>query len=252
MNKASLKKYVEKRLKESPYKLEAKSLSEYLGTALTDGNYKDALARTILDSYSSSGELLNEAMKPGGRRSDGYGERLVDILKARTEESLDRITKAKEKRDINALHGYLDYVSKLESTQTDLKQRAVNKLLDVKLYSREALRSYAMGMGLIDSDAKEISDSVYKSKVEKIEKEILSAVDKLTSTPDDAERVAREYGLDEDDVIRIKNSAEKLYEKYAPATDETLGELESAASKKGAIARLIEKIKGNKKGKTQK
>ena len=229
----SLEGYLKKALATVPYVSGAKSYSDYIKD--TGSSYKSDYSRAMqkaalnytkrLAGYGATAEGLANAGISGG-----YAARLDDMAKESYIGEAEALYENKAAAESELLSGYRKYLESFTKQRDTLKKNVREQLMKGEVISPDSLYSYGIGAGLTEAEAKEISDSVYKSLRLKVMGDILSRVASLTLDPERAVMLATDKGLNRSDVDLLRKRA---LEYYSPSTTDSsyLDYLESIGNK---------------------
>jgi ribosomal protein L4 len=217
----------------SKYKGEAKTYDQYIRSkGVNKKSYYSAIESAIankeknLSSYGAVAEKLSDKGISGG-----YSERLDEITRNNFSDKLADLSTQSAKEDAKMQSGYLDYLEKYAKSQNSIKSKVTEQLFKNDFIDTDAAYSLALASGLSESAAKEVSTTVYSAVRTKIIENILSSVAALTMSPDTAEMVAKDKGLNEDDVKYVKERAEQYYKNAGAGAKDYLDYLEGLGGK---------------------
>ena len=227
---SSLESYLKKSLGQPSG---AKSYSDYVRE--NGGDYKTSYLSGVKKALTGYKQSLSGYGKTAESLADsgvlgGYAERINDIAKESLSGSLNKLNTEKEAKESQLLAGYSKYLEQYQKQRNNLKQSVTDKLIKEEILNRDALYSYGIGAGLTESEASEVSESVYGALRLKVMGDILRQVAALSLDPERAIMLATDKGLDRDDIETVRERAKEYYS-VSYADDDYLNYLESIGNK---------------------
>ena len=233
--KSSLEKFLENYLNNKKITNKEDSFEDYKRKNLPDYDAEyakeaeSAYVNALLSraNYGATAEKLH-SMGLGG---SGYMARQSELSNDKYEKALERLMGKRRESEESARRSYSDYLESYRNKESSLMKSVRGELIKNGIINTERAYAYALGAGLSDEKARELSLGVYSALRDKVIADLLDRVITYRLDPASASRLAEEYGLNDTDREYVRSEAEKQRGKgYTPSNSE-LSALEREADR---------------------
>ncbi len=223
------KMYLENRNRENdPYTYE--NYKRQRGSTY-DTDYYSALTSAMAENRGREHGQASEKLAERGLLGGGYAEHLGSLEGVSYDTRKAALTKERDRRAAGERRGYLRYLDSYNRNQDRIRQNVVKLLIEEEQTDANEIYRYAVEAGLNSTTARSIISSVRTVTRDKVRTRILEDVYAYKITPAAAEARAKEFGLDNEDILYIKKATEKFKIEYQNFSNSYLEFLEDQANK---------------------
>ncbi len=233
--KSSLEDFFENYIKNKKEENGSDSFEEYRAKNVSD--YDSKYRREVEGAY---GAAMRSRMEYGSRAEkihssglsgSGYAERQSRLAEGTYEKRLEELLGERQLDEAGAQRGYAKYLDGYEKRQGSLMKSVRQELIKNGIINTERAYEYALGAGLSDERAREVSVGIYTVLRDKIIADLIDRVITYRLDVKSAVELARQYGLDNDDTAYVKSEAERLRDSKSETAKDVLDELEDRADR---------------------
>lgn len=233
--KSSLEKFLENYLKNKRITNSADSFDEYRAKNAHDydGEYARGVESAYVKSMKANADYGAKAERifSSGLSGSGYAERQRQLSGEGYQKQLEELLGERSSAHESTVRGYADYLEDYGKRQGSLMKTVRSELIKNGILNEEKAYEYALGAGLTDERAREVSAGLYSALKDKIVADLIDKVITFRLDPDGAAELARKYGLNEEDTEYVRQEAERLRGESITPSDDALRELEKKADK---------------------
>ncbi|MBQ7363205.1 MAG: hypothetical protein IJW48_02015 [Clostridia bacterium] len=234
-SQSSLEKFLENYIKNKKITNSEDSFDEYRAKNAED--YGAEFSRGVEDAYVEAMKARAdygrnaEAIFSSGLSRSGYAERQRELSGETYEKRIAELIDKRNLAEARTVLGYADYLEDYNREQSSLMKSVRAELIKNGIINTERAYEYALGAGLSDERALEVSVGIYSAVKDKIIADLIEKVITFRLDAESAAELAKKYGLDEGDTAYVKSEAEKLLGKEYEASHDALRELEEEADR---------------------
>ena len=166
-----------------------------------------------------------------GLTNSGYAKFIDSKVKAQLETGKNDILSNKTEARTALASSYEDYIKDYVEDRNRLTVDITDKLINNRILDYNSAYSYAVSAGLSDREAKIASQNSYNALRQSVITSIITELTNMHLTTDMATTLARSYGLNKDDVERVRNYALIIEGREGEVSDEFLKELEDMSDR---------------------
>lgn len=232
---ASLKSFLDTYIKNQSINNGPNNYTAYIAeqSSKIDNTYAKAMEKLYLNSAKSrAGYGTNaQSLSNMGLSNSGYAKYIDSQVNSQLDAGKSALlSQESEERDALGT-SYKDYLRNYSEERGKLTNSITDKLISNKILDYKSAYSYAISAGLSHEEANVASQNAYSALRQGVISSLITDLTNMHLTVDMAETLAKSYGLNSEDVERVRNYALIIEGRGDEVPEDFLKELENISDK---------------------